>query len=119
MSTIRVYEFSKQYGIPSKNLLSTLDKGGFHVNSHMSVLTQQELDYLHKEFNINTVAKQPSVNNKESVPKQSIVPEKKADILPTKQKSVSQGPAPVFSNLSKNVRVSSDVAQSGNGEIVL
>ncbi len=48
---MRVYEFSKQSGIPSKELLELLNREGFPVNSHMSVLTSDAIEFLNKTFN--------------------------------------------------------------------
>lgn len=47
---MRVYEFSKQSGIPSKELLELLSKEGFEVSSHMSVLTPKAIEYLNAVF---------------------------------------------------------------------
>jgi translation initiation factor IF-2 len=51
---MRVYEFSKENGIPTKELLEVLKKEGFEVKSHMSVLTPEELDFLVKKFKSKT-----------------------------------------------------------------
>ena len=48
---MRVYEFSKQSGISSKELLDMLHKEGFPVGSHMSVLTPEAIEFLNKRFN--------------------------------------------------------------------
>lgn len=45
---MRVYEFSKQSGISSKELLDLLSKAGFSVNSHMSVLSPAAIEFLNK-----------------------------------------------------------------------
>ncbi len=51
---MRIYEFSKQSNIPVKALLSALQEAGFKVSSHMSALTQTELDFLYKKFEIKS-----------------------------------------------------------------
>ncbi len=116
---MRVYEFSKKYNIPTKNLLSALDKGGFHINSHMSVLTQNEIDYLHKEFNINTVEKQPRVAKQAPVAEQSISREKKVVKESEKLKPVFE--KSIGLNLSKNIQAAhNEFVHSGDdGEILL
>jgi len=43
---MRVYEFAKQSGLSSKHLLEVLAKQGHIVHSHMSVLTQDQIDFL-------------------------------------------------------------------------
>lgn len=47
---MRVYEFSKQCNIPSKDLVAELQKAGFTVASHMSVLGQKELEFLTNKY---------------------------------------------------------------------
>ncbi len=47
---MRVYEFSKQYGIPAKELLEMLALGGFKLNSHMSVLPDDAVVFLEKKI---------------------------------------------------------------------
>lgn len=47
---MRVYEFSKESGIASKDLLELLAKNGFDVKSHMSVLSEAELAFLTKKL---------------------------------------------------------------------
>ncbi len=47
---MRIYEYSKESGIPTKELLDALKKDGFDVKSHMSVLSEKELSYLEKKF---------------------------------------------------------------------
>ncbi len=47
---MRVYEFSKKTGIPTRELLDLLHKEGYEVSSHMAVLEQKALDFLTKKF---------------------------------------------------------------------
>lgn len=47
---MRVYELAKELGIPSKELLSALNDGGFVVSNHMTVLTDDAHAYLEKHF---------------------------------------------------------------------
>lgn len=47
---MRVYEFSKQSGIPTRELLEILREKGFVVPSHMSVLGDEELNFLKKRL---------------------------------------------------------------------
>ncbi|MFA6066563.1 MAG: translation initiation factor IF-2 [Candidatus Babeliaceae bacterium] len=44
--TLRVYEFSKKHGIPSKDLISLLRNKGFEVASHMSILPSDAIAFL-------------------------------------------------------------------------
>lgn len=50
---MRVYEFSKQHGIPTKELLELLQRQGFNLTSHMSVLTPEALEFLEKKHKKN------------------------------------------------------------------
>jgi len=54
---MRIYEFSKESAIPSKDLIEMLTKGGFDVKSHMSVLSEKELAFLHKKLKPKSVEK--------------------------------------------------------------
>lgn len=47
---MRLYEFSKESGVPSKDLLEVLAQNGFDVKSHMSVLTDPALAFLTKKY---------------------------------------------------------------------
>ncbi|MGA9530866.1 MAG: translation initiation factor IF-2 [Candidatus Babeliales bacterium] len=47
---MRIYEFSRSSGVPSKQLLLMLRKGGFVVASHMSILGEEEIAYLKKRL---------------------------------------------------------------------
>lgn len=47
---MRVYEFSKESGISSRDLLAKLKKAGFKVPSHMSVLSDDAIIFLKKDL---------------------------------------------------------------------
>lgn len=47
---MRVYEFSKKHGIPTKELLEILNSEGYSVSSHMSVLAPEAVEFLTKKF---------------------------------------------------------------------
>jgi len=47
---MRIYEFSKESGISSKELLARLRRAGFKMPSHMSVLTNDAITFLKKEL---------------------------------------------------------------------
>ena len=47
---MRIYEFSKELDIPAKDILQALEEEGFSVKSHMSALSQDAIDFLHKRF---------------------------------------------------------------------
>lgn len=50
METLRVYEFARMCGKSAKELVAELQQAGFDVKSHMSVLSEKELAFLHKKY---------------------------------------------------------------------
>ena len=57
--TTRVYEFSKKSGISSKDIIALLEKNGFSVVNHMTVLTQEMIDFL----NTQNIPKESTIKN--------------------------------------------------------
>ncbi len=53
MGKMRVYELSKELGIPSKNLINQLSELGINVKNHMSTLEDTEVEMLKNLFNAN------------------------------------------------------------------
>lgn len=47
---MRIYEFAKKHGVTSKDLIAELNLGGFTVGNHMSMLTNQEIEFLNKKY---------------------------------------------------------------------
>lgn len=47
---MRVYEFSKKYNRSTKDVLGALEEGGFALNSHMSVLSDEAVKHLEEVF---------------------------------------------------------------------
>jgi translation initiation factor IF-2 len=47
---MRVYEFSKEYNISNKEVLQALQDVGFEVESHMAILTPEQIEYLGETF---------------------------------------------------------------------
>lgn len=66
---MRIYEFSKQFGISNKNLIEVLHKNGFTVSNHMSVLTPDALSFLKKH--VAGDAQEEKKSNKQSVAKEA------------------------------------------------
>lgn len=48
---MRVYEFAKEKGVTSKELIALLAKEGIEVSSHMAVLSPAALQFLNKTYN--------------------------------------------------------------------
>src|SRR5438105_14915712 len=65
---MRIYEFSQQKNISSKDIIEKLQHSGFDVKSHMSVLSDQALSFLDKTF--------PSSSNQSLTKKSSPVESK-------------------------------------------
>lgn len=49
---MRIYEFSKKYNRSNKEIIAALQDGGFEAQSHMSVISENEIKFLKKQFNI-------------------------------------------------------------------
>ncbi len=47
---MRIYEFAQLHNISSKDLVEKLQKQGFDVKSHMSLLDEKALSFLNKSF---------------------------------------------------------------------
>lgn len=47
---MRVYEFAKEHGLSSKELVTLLNKEGYEVSSHMAVLTDKALSFLENKY---------------------------------------------------------------------
>lgn len=63
---MRVYEFSKKNEKATKDVLTLLKDNGFNVTSHMSVLTQEALEFLEKHYHKKSAQSTPQ----EQAPKQ-------------------------------------------------
>lgn len=71
---MRIYEFSKESGISTKDVLEVLKKEGFDVKSHMSVLSQKELDFLNIKYKTKKAEKETIKEHLEA-PKKTEKPE--------------------------------------------
>lgn len=74
---MRIYEFSKQYGVPVKEIMELLKTEGFEVKSHMSALHDKELLFLK-----NKLKKPASVSQeKKSIESQPLHETVKSEML--------------------------------------
>lgn len=87
---MRVYEYSKESGVSSKELLELLQKNGFTVKSHMSVLSQDELSFLVKHYNKSAVVAQPEQPSKKDLEEKKPEPIKKEVPAQTPQPKQAQ-----------------------------
>lgn len=104
MAIMRVYEFSKQHDISTKELIEALKKGGFDVRSHMSMLDQPEIDFLNKQF-IAKKTSEKKATQKPSTPA-SVLPAPSEQAMDA-QKSVEktkEAKAPVEKEMQKNTQ---------------
>lgn len=86
---MRVYEYSKESGIPSKELIETLQKNGFDVKSHMSVLSEKELEFLEKKSKKASVEKKVEKSEEKKVKPLSSDTPKNSTPETNKQNSVA------------------------------
>lgn len=84
---MRVYEFAKEQGVSSKDLLALLSKQGFEFSSHMAVLSAEALQFLNKKFE----KKAASVPEQKPASAQP-APQPKIDSEPTAQKQLGARP---------------------------
>lgn len=72
---MRVYEFSRDCNISSKKLLDELQSAGFAVESHMAVLTPEQISFLNDKFDLSDAKKtKNSVAPKSKSSKKSAAP---------------------------------------------
>jgi len=97
---MRVYEYSKQFDIPTKTVLEALGQGGFVAKSHMAVLTDDALAFLKKKFSVS------ATKNSSSVSESSDSDSKKKSPITHHQK-VEQGVQSPIESIEKK-QISSD-----------
>ncbi len=64
---MRIYEFSKELAIATKDVLAALAEGGFEAKNHMSVITPEAIDFLRKKFATQEKKVSSSVQGRERV----------------------------------------------------
>lgn len=110
---MRVYEFTKQHGLINKDVVQLLQKEGFAVTNHMSVLTPEAVKFLEKTYNKKVEAVNPrKEEEQEQIPVQHTQqqkPQAKKAPAPHKQfiqekKQVS--PTATHKDTQQNVRTS-------------
>lgn len=105
---MRVYEISKQFSLPNKQVLELLQAGGFEVASHMAALSPAAVQYLE--------AKLAPATKASTVPKSTPKP-----VANSGAKSVSQAvanPAPATLKATPKVVVSNTAAKVTSGNQV-
>ena len=87
---MRVYEFAKEHGLSSKDIIALLIKNGFEISSHMSVLSDEAIQFLNREA-VKKTEKAPAVEVK------------KPDFETQKVAPVKEQPKPVVAEEEKKV----------------
>lgn len=101
METMRVYEFARQCGKPAKELVAQLQQAGFDIKSHMSVLSEKELEFLSKKY--LTAAQQPMEKQHVKQPTQPKM-EKVVKAIPEKSTSTSEKTKELVSDKKKKIK---------------
>ncbi len=91
---MRVYEFTKQHGLSSKEIVSLLQESGFSVASHMSLLTPEALQFLEAKYIKKNDTKQESPVVQESI-------QQKNNHKAVKPKDLSEKSVSQFSHVKK------------------
>ncbi|MCX5925534.1 MAG: translation initiation factor IF-2 [Candidatus Dependentiae bacterium] len=84
---MRVYEFSKQYNIPAKDVITTLRAEGFDIKSHMSIIDEKAMVFLKKK--IKSHDKPHDKSEKSDTIKQ--INEKPVSVVSSAKKEISAG----------------------------
>ena len=82
---MRVYEFAKEHGLSSKDIVALLNKQGFATSSHMAVLTDEAIQFLNEHF--GKKAQGPTL---ESPAQLTIEPEKTNPIIEHAKQAVQE-----------------------------
>jgi translation initiation factor IF-2 len=101
---MRIYEFAQSHNVSSKDLIEKLQKQGFDVKSHMSVLDHKALSFLNTSLHkADTSAhkaeplkesKSPSTIENKVLQTSPVAVKKSSKISQTKKSSVSKKPTP-------------------------
>ncbi len=86
---MRVYEFSKQIQIASKDLIDALKDAGFEVSNHMSTLSPKAIDFLQKKFNRGTMLTNSGQN--QAIRRKKSVISPRADTVAREKEGVASG----------------------------
>src|SRR5579872_4262842 len=69
---MRIYEFAQQHNISSKDIIKKLQQSGFDVKSHMSILDEDALAVLKKEFSAHSKKEASQESSSNSQPAKPI-----------------------------------------------
>lgn len=89
---MRVYEFAKEHGLSSKDLVVLLNKQGFEVSSHMAVLSEDAAKFLKNTF--VKKAKEPEAPKTAPEPIKKVEPPAPAPARPVEMAQLKPKPQP-------------------------
>lgn len=81
---VRVYELSKELGVPSKELVEILQKHKFDVASHMSIVSEKGIEFLKKHYKASAKTTGKTTKKAEKVVSEKTVKEEKQPVKPVK-----------------------------------
>lgn len=91
---MRVYEFSKKFGISNKEIIKILQGGGFDIQNHMAMLNQESMEFLQKK--LSKAPNKEVEKIKKVVPKPEIQPqEQPVAFEPTETKVIEKKVMPI------------------------
>lgn len=91
----RVYEYAKQLGVPSKELLTILQNAGFDISTHMAVLPEKAITFLDAELKQKKSAQKSPTKEVSLVPNQTPLPQKKVEVKPPTVEKTGKKTIPV------------------------
>lgn len=109
---MRIYEFAKKFGIPTKKLLTELQNSGFSVASHMSVLDEKAMTFLENLYSPKTI---PTIKESKAVQKEPIIQEKTRE-KKAPVRTATQTPMPTPSTKPNKVETHNKVESSSKAE---
>ncbi len=89
---MRVYELSKQLGVPAKKLLELLDKEGIKVKSHMSSIGEESVALLQNVFGPKKKSKKPASEQEDKKVMQTQPTKKQGEKLQPVQSTILPSP---------------------------
>ena len=91
---MRIHEISKKFGIPSKDLIEKLKKGGFQVKNHMSTVSEAAVAYIEKQLIPKPINTSEDQGKKEIMQKERATSKPIHKPVPKHEPKVSHIPSP-------------------------
>ena len=118
---MRVYEFAKQNGLISKEVIGQLKKAGIEVASHMSVLSNDSILLLQKLYSRGKIASGSAGQGVSGSQKKDVVKKIKKEGVVAGQEKKKDIPlrGPVVSELQKDLEKPSEKSKGGKGVVAV